>query len=123
MLSDGTKRLFYLITEVTLTNGIVLLEEPELGVHPHQLHQIMLFLKEQAEDKQIILTTHSPQVLDVLNSDELDRIIIAEVHKEKGSQFRHLDEKTTAKAKYYLEDEGFLSDFWRYSTLEPREVL
>jgi AAA15 family ATPase/GTPase len=123
MLSDGTKRLFYLITEVTLSNGIVLLEEPELGVHPHQLHQIMQFLKEQAETKQIILTTHSPQVLDVLNVDELDRIIVAEITKEKGSQFRHLDEKTIAKAKHYLENDGFISDFWRYSTLEPREML
>lgn len=123
MLSDGTKRLFYLITEVTLSNGIVLLEEPELGVHPHQLHQIMQFLKEQAETKQIILTTHSPQVLDVLNVDELDRIIVADVTKEKGSQFRHLDEKTVAKAKHYLENDGFISDFWRYSTLEPREML
>jgi predicted ATP-dependent endonuclease of OLD family len=123
MLSDGTKRLFYLITEVTLSNGIVLLEEPELGVHPHQLHQIMQFLKEQAETKQIILTTHSPQVLDVLNVDELDRIIVADITKEKGSQFRHLDEKTVAKAKHYLENDGFISDFWRYSTLEPRETL
>jgi predicted ATP-dependent endonuclease of OLD family len=123
MLSDGTKRLFYLITEVTLSNGIVLLEEPELGVHPHQLHQIMQFLKEQAETKQIILTTHSPQVLDVLNVDELDRIIVADITKEKGSQFRHLDEKTVAKAKHYLENDGFISDFWRYSTLEPREIL
>lgn len=123
MLSDGTKRLFYLITEVILTNGVVLLEEPELGVHPHQLHQIMIFLKEQSEAKQIILTTHSPQVLDVLNADELERIIIADISKEQGSQFRHLDEKTIAKAKYYIENEGFISDFWRYSTLEPREVL
>ena len=123
LLSDGTKRLFYLITEVILTNGVVLLEEPELGVHPHQLHQIMIFLKEQSEAKQIILTTHSPQVLDVLNSDELERIIIADISKEQGSHFRHLDEKTTAKAKYYLEEEGFISDFWRYSTLEPRSAL
>ncbi len=40
-LSDGTKRLVYIITEVTFSNKIILLEEPELGIHPHQLSKLM----------------------------------------------------------------------------------
>ncbi len=128
-LSDGTKRLFYIISEFTNLFSkamsvnedsfeIALLEEPELGIHPHQLHKLMLFIKEQSKEKQIILTTHSPQVLNILDADELDRIIICNYDKEKGTQLRHLTEKETHKAKLYMQ-EDFLSDYWIYSDLEP----
>jgi ABC-type multidrug transport system ATPase subunit len=116
-LSDGTKRLFCLVTQVILANELILLEEPELGIHPHQLYLLMTFLKEQAETKQIILTTHAPQVLDILNDGELNRIIIAEM-TNKGTQLRHLNEKQMKKAGIYLKD-SFLSDYWRFSDLEP----
>ena len=109
-LSDGTKRLFYIISEVVTAESIVLLEEPELGIHPHQLHLLMQFLKEQSETKQIILTTHSPQVLDILNVNELNKIIIAEM-TEEGTKLRHLTEKQKKKATAYME-ELFLSDYW-----------
>jgi predicted ATP-dependent endonuclease of OLD family len=126
-LSDGTKRVLLLAIEIaetqfytlrTLYNlRIYLLEEPELGIHPHQLHLLMNFIKEQSEEKQIIITTHSPQVMDILNQDELDRIIIADFDPEKGSTFRHLNEKELRKAKFIMKDEP-LSYYWRYSDLE-----
>jgi predicted ATP-dependent endonuclease of OLD family len=109
-LSDGTKRLFYIISEVVTAESIVLLEEPEPGIHPHQLHLLMQFLKEQSETKQIILTTHSPQVLDILSVNELNKIIIAEM-TEEGTKLRHLTEKQKKKAARYMED-LFLSDYW-----------
>ena len=97
----------------------ILLEEPELGIHPHQLHQLMQFIKEQSREKQIILTTHSPQVLDVLGPDELDRVIICHSDPKNGTQLSHLTEKEIAKAKKYMKEEAFLSDYWRFSDLEP----
>ena len=120
-LSDGTKRIFYLITEVTAlrNNGVALIEEPELGVHPHQLHLLTQFLKEQSESKQIIITTHSPQVLNVLDADELNRIIIAEMI-DNGTQLKHLDERRIEKARSYMRDEAYLSDYWLHSDLESR---
>lgn len=134
-LSDGTKRLVYVISEVACKTDLVftkksidfnpvnikrgiLLEEPELGVHPHQLMSLMQFLKEQSREKQIIITTHSPMTLDVLEEDELDRIIVASYNQEKRStELKHLSEETKAKAKRYME-EDYLSDFWKYSDLE-----
>jgi predicted ATP-dependent endonuclease of OLD family len=129
-LSDGTRRLVYIIC---IAQGlptalesekdidfipIVLVEEPEVGVHPHQLHSIMNFLKEKAEKQQIIITTHSPQVLDVLGADELDRIFISEIDYENGTTIRKLTERETEKAKLYLQDEGMLSDYWRFSDFQ-----
>lgn len=130
LLSDGTKRLFYIISEMSATYNskvllndndlnIILLEEPELGIHPHQLHQLMQFIKEQSREKQIIITTHSPQVLDILGPDELDRIIICSTDHQNGTQLSHLTEKEINKAKKYMKEEAFLSDYWRFSDLEP----
>jgi predicted ATP-dependent endonuclease of OLD family len=138
-LSDGTKRLFYIISEVyeeqttnlrpsnsgkyytpsqKKINRFVLIEEPELGIHPHQFHKLMEFLKEESEQKQILLTTHSPQALDSLNENEFNRIIIAYSNNSKeGTKLRHLNEVELFKAKEYIK-EDFLSDYWLYSDLE-----
>lgn len=118
-LSDGTKRLVYIITEVTFANNIVLLEEPELGIHPHQLSKLMDFLEAAAEHKQIILTTHSPQVLNSLRTDELDRIIVVRYEKDKGTQMSHLTEEEQRQARAYMEAGGLdLSEYWVHSSLE-----
>lgn len=136
-LSDGTKRLFYIISEVheyptsnvrPSSNGtyygiedinrIILIEEPELGIHPHQFHKLIEFLKEESERKQIIITTHSPQALDALDENEFNRIIIAySKNSKEGTKLRHLNEEELIKAKAYIKDD-FLSDYWLYSDLE-----
>ena len=137
-LSDGTKRLFYIISEVfendenpnirptnvdryagqTEISRIILIEEPELGIHPHQFHKLMEFLKIESERKQIIVTTHSPQALDSINQNELNRIIIAySTNSKEGTKLRHLNENELIKANEYIKDD-FLSDYWLYSDLE-----
>lgn len=136
-LSDGTKRLFFIISEifeipqdirVKPTNQrhyygrdeisrIVLIEEPELGIHPHQFHKLLEFLKESSSKMQIIMTTHSPQALDSIDQDELQRIIIAYSTPENGTKLRHLNNSELFKANEYIKDD-FLSDYWLYSDLE-----
>jgi AAA15 family ATPase/GTPase len=125
-LSDGTKRLFYLIGSVTYAteNEIILIEEPELGVHPHQLALLMNFLKSESEDKQIIISTHSPQVLNCLGADELDRIIVARHEGKAGTKLYHLSEEEKGYASEYMINEAFLSDYWMLSGFineEPTE--
>ncbi|MFP9119304.1 AAA family ATPase [Flavobacterium sp. RNTU_13] len=116
-LSDGTKRLFYIISEITLSDkNIILLEEPELGLHPHQLHRLMDFIKEKSEDIQFIITTHSPVVLNILNKDELDGIIIAKF-EDGQTKLVHLTDEQKHKAQLYMEDLD-LSDYWVHSDLE-----
>jgi ABC-type multidrug transport system ATPase subunit len=117
-LSDGTKRIFYILTSINFEKDIILLEEPELGIHPHQLYLLMQFIKEQAEEKQIIITTHSPEVLNILKMDELDSIIITSYDTEKGTQMHKLSEKQIKKAQKYMETTGFLSNYWVHSNLE-----
>jgi predicted ATP-binding protein involved in virulence len=129
-LSDGLKRLIEIISVVGNGESMspqpeniasfpycVMIEEPELGINPHQLHKLMQFIKEQSKFKQVIITTHSPQVLDSLDNNELDRIIIAEI-KNQVTTLRRLTEDETKKATYYLENESMLSDYWRFSDFQ-----
>lgn len=116
-LSDGMKRLFYIISEITYSyNPIILLEEPELGIHPHQLYELMQFIKEKSEQFQFIITTHSPMVLNTLNSNELDSIIIAKI-ESGGTKLEHLTSGQIEKAKVFMQDLD-LSDYWIHSDLE-----
>ena len=119
-LSDGTKRLFYLFTSIyTTSESTIAIEEPELGIHPDQLYKLMDFLKEQSKEKQIIITTHSPDVLNILGADELDRIIVTKNDNEKGTIMRKLQLPQIEKARRYMESAGlFLSDYWVHSDLE-----
>jgi AAA15 family ATPase/GTPase len=121
-LSDGTQRLFYIITSVRFENETILFEEPELGIHPDQLAKLMTFLKEQSKEKQIILTTHSPEVLNILNENELDRIIVTRYDSEKGTQMHKLSPTQIAKGQLYMKEVGHLSDYWVHSNLEEYEI-
>ena len=124
-ISDGTKRLFYIFSNVLsdVDSQYILLEEPELGIHPDQLYKLMRFLKLQSQEKQIIITTHSPDVLNILNEDELDRIIITRFEDEKGTQMHHLSPTQVKKAQRYMKEVGHLSDYWVHSNLEAYENI
>ena len=122
-LSDGTKRLFYLIGSVTYAekNEIILIEEPELGVHPHQLSLLMNFLMSKSAHNQIIISTHSPQVLNSLGEDELDNIIVARHEGKEGTKMYHLSEEEKGYATEYMKNVGFLSDYWMMSGFMQEE--
>lgn len=122
-LSDGTKRLFHIISNIVISKEsgvskkIFLIEEPELGIHPHQYFKLLQFLKQESKNFQILITTHSPQSLNILNDDELNRIVLVE-NKENKTVLRHLTEEEQEKAKEYKKDNMYLSDYWLYSDLE-----
>lgn len=117
-LSDGTKRLFYIITQILASDKdfLILIEEPELGIHPHQLIKLLEFIKEQSFERQIIISTHSPIVLDILNESELDRITIATY--TDATRFSKLNKAQIAKARAYMSKVGDLSYYWLNSDLE-----
>jgi predicted ATPase len=118
-LSDGTKRLFYIICEICSFDKLVFLEEPELGIHPDQLYKLMDFLVEQSKEKQIIITTHSPEVLNAISPDELDRIIVTRFDAKKGTIMRKLSpDKAKEIGERIKKSDMFLSDHWVHQGLE-----
>ena len=66
--SDGTVRLLGLLVALYQTRSLPLvgIEEPELTVHPGAMAQLADLLNEASRRSQVIVTTHSPDLIDCL---------------------------------------------------------
>jgi hypothetical protein len=81
--STGVRMLlaFVALAHHPMPPRVILLEEPENGVHPKRLEEIVRLLREITEGKhgahasQVILTTHSPYLLDYV-SLETDQVLV-----------------------------------------------
>lgn len=71
--SDGTLRLAAMLTALFQEPALSLLgfEEPELAVHPGSIPVLFDFFQEACNRSQILLTTHSPDLLDLVPVDDL----------------------------------------------------
>lgn len=65
-LSDGTLRIFGILLSLYQSPAptLIVIEEPELSVHPSVLAMLAEAFKEVSEITQIIVTSHSPQLID-----------------------------------------------------------
>ena len=66
----GTKRLltFALQREIGKEGGITLVDEVEHGLEPHRIRSLIRTLRPEEEHGQVIMTTHSPVVVQELNA-------------------------------------------------------
>jgi len=71
-VSDGTIRALGLVTALFDPSvRVVLIEEPENYLHSWAIGQFVDALREVAETKQIILTTHSPVLIDQVRPEDI----------------------------------------------------
>jgi predicted ATPase len=76
-LSDGTLVLLALITKIfSDSSDIFFIEEPENSIHPKALYELMKLIRERSADKQFIITTHSPYLLNMIKPEE---VLVAEI--------------------------------------------
>src|SRR2546423_7317308 len=74
LLSEGTLRILGLLTLTGVKErpSLLGLEEPENGVHPHRIRLIASLLETLASsDTQVIATTHSPILVDLIPRESL----------------------------------------------------
>jgi predicted ATPase len=71
-MSDGTLRAFGILLALYQNNrpDLLLIEEPETSLHPAATAAIVETLIQESERLQIIISTHSPEVLDFAQSSE-----------------------------------------------------
>ena len=66
--SDGTLRFIALATvflqPVELRPSVILVDEPELGLHPYAIGLLTSLIKQASNDTQVIAATQSPLLLD-----------------------------------------------------------
>jgi predicted ATPase len=113
--SAGVRLLLFFLTLAYHPSPakIVLLEEPETGIHPRRLGEVMRLLRGISRGEfggqaaQIILTTHSPYLLDHINI-ETDQILVFQ-RAEDGS--RTAQPADSQRLKNFL-DEFMLGEVW-----------
>lgn len=75
LISDGTIYTLCILTAIlsrSPQHGITIIEEPERGIHPQAIGELIALMREKAQDKHnIILTTHSEAVVRNLELAEL----------------------------------------------------
>ena len=80
LTSDGSLRFFALVTLLNLPRemlpGVLVLDEPELGLHPKAIALVGDMIRAMAESRQIILATQSPLLVDVF---DLDQVVVLEL--------------------------------------------
>jgi len=106
-LSDGTIRFICLATVLLQPHppATLIIDEPELGMHPFALDVLAGLFRDAVERTQLIVSTQSAALL---NHFEPNEIIV--VDRESGaSRFRHLDNKSLAE---WLKDFS-LGELWQ----------
>ena len=92
-LSDGTLRFICLATlllqPAKLQPATIIIDEPELGLHPFALTIFAEMVKKASVNSQIILSTQSAELL---NYFDVEDIIVVD-RGENGSEFKRLEMK------------------------------
>ena len=115
-LSDGTLRFICLATLLLqpshLQPSTILIDEPELGLHPYALNLLGALLRQAAESRQLIVSTQSVDLI-----SELDPEDIVVVSRRSGeSVFERLDPD---RLRDWLEDYA-LGALWKMNVLGGR---
>ena len=64
LLSDGTIHVIALIVALYFSDKpLIVIEEPERNIHPYLLARVAALLKDASRNKQIIVTTHNPEIV------------------------------------------------------------
>lgn len=85
--SDGTLRLlaYHTLLNQSELPPLIAIEEPERSLHPGALKEIAYILERLAERTQVIITTHSSQLLDTFSCDSLsDWLGVLLLHNPTG---------------------------------------
>jgi predicted ATPase len=113
-LSDGTLRFLCLTTLLLQPQlpAVVLLDEPELGLHPAAVTLLADLLSSAATRTQVIAATQS---VTLINQFEPDAVWTVE-RQDNQSVFRHLNQENMAA---WLDDYG-LGELWEKNVLGAR---
>ena len=108
--SDGMVRYLCLLTILCHPEPppLICIDEPELGFHPDILPNLARLIKSCAERTQVIITTHSAELVDQF-SDDPEAVVVCERDFDGATRMERLPAKRLEK---WLTDYT-LGDLWR----------
>ena len=117
-ISDGTLRFMALATLLLqppkMLPSIIIIDEPELGLHPTAITILAGMIKKASELSQVVIATQSPRLLDEFSADKV--VVIERDEQHRTSTFRQLN----SKALKEWEDEFTNSELWDKNVIGGR---
>jgi AAA domain, putative AbiEii toxin, Type IV TA system len=106
--SDGTIRVVEMVIQLLRKEiSCLLMEEPESSVHPGLLGKLLELITSYSLDRQIVITTHSPHVVNWCTPSRL-RLVERE---GTTTSIHRISDREMELVTQYLQDQGTLADF------------
>ena len=110
--SDGTLRLvaYNILLNLRESSPLIAIEEPERNLHPGAMTALAKVLGQLAERTQVIITTHSSQLLDAFKPNDLSDslgVLLLRNHPGRGTEVINLE--TIRRNRDALD--GWITDF------------
>lgn len=101
LISDGTINITALIVALYFENKpLTIIEEPERNIHPHLISKVVDMMKDASQKKQIIVTTHNPEMVKYAGLDNI--LLVSRDEKGFSTVSRPVDKE---EVKTFLENE------------------
>jgi predicted ATPase len=115
--SDGTLRFIALTTVLMQPEppAVIVIDEPELGLHPQAIQKLAGLLKMAASKTQLIISTQSVNLVDCFDINDI--VTVDRSIDENQSVFKRLDEKNL---KGWLE-EHTLGELWERNIINSAQ--
>ena len=117
LTSDGSLRFFALVALLNLPPemlpDVILLDEPELGLHPAAIALVANMIKSLATERQVIVATQSPLLVDAFG---LDEIVVLEL-RDGQTEFCRLN---ADDYRSWLDDSFTTGELWQKNLIGGR---
>jgi len=112
-ISDGTVNISALLIALYFEQkSLIIIEEPERNIHPHLISRVMDMMKDASQNKQIIVTTHNPEVV---KHTDIKNILLVSRDKDGFSNISRPSEKK--QVKIFLKNQMGLDELYTQNLL------
>lgn len=116
MLSDGSLRFICLATlllqPISLLPDTILIDEPELGLHPYAITVLVDMFKQVAEYKQLIVSTQSVELVNELSPED---VVVVDQEDGASTFKRYTEEELSGWLEEYS-----MGEIWKRNILGGR---
>ncbi len=114
LISDGTISIVALIIALFFEKkSLTIIEEPERNIHPYLISRVVEYMKDAAKEKQIIVTTHNPEVVKQANLNDL--LLVSRDEEGYSTIFKPSEKE---EVKIFLENEMGIDELYVGNLLE-----
>lgn len=115
--SDGTLRFIALATVLMQPEppAVVIIDEPELGLHPQSVTKLAGLIKSASAKTQVIISTQSVNLVDCFEPEDI--VAVDRNEEEKQSVFKRLESDSL---KTWLEEYS-LGDLWQRNIINSAQ--